>query len=93
MTLSHTSHNIIIMDDVMFSRKIAYVVYDEVYGRGMSVSGRQRREGGASALQLRPCLRCLPLTDITGLYALPYTTEFGSGGEQFVAYGGQSLLS
>jgi len=56
-------------DGVMFPHSRAYVVYGEAYGRGMSVSGRQRRQGrsfsadrgGASALQLRPCLPCLPL--------------------------------
>jgi len=42
----------------MFSCNRAYVAYGETYGSGM-----QRREGGASALQLRPSLRCLPLTD------------------------------
>jgi len=42
----------------MFSRNRAYVAYGETYGSGM-----QRREGGASAFQLRPSLRCLPLTD------------------------------
>jgi len=33
------------VDGVMFSRSRAYGVYGEAYSRGMSVSGRQHREG------------------------------------------------
>jgi len=42
--------------------------------------------GGASALQLRPFLLCLPLTDIHRMLASPYTAEFGCGGEQCVVH-------
>jgi len=52
------------VDDVLFLHNRAYVMYGDAYGRGLSVSGKQCKEGGASVLQLRPSLRCLPLTDI-----------------------------
>jgi len=71
------------VDDVMFSHLWGtYVVYGEAYGRGMSVSGRQREEGRSfSASVHSPCLRCLSMTDIPRPLASPYTTEFGCGVE------------
>jgi len=33
------------VDDVMFSRDRAYVMYGKIYGREISVSERQHREG------------------------------------------------
>jgi len=47
-----------------FSHKTAHVVYCEAYGRGMSVIGRQRREGRSISTSAPPSLRGLPLTDI-----------------------------
>jgi len=48
---------------------LVHRVCGEAYGRGMSVSGRQRREGGASAFQPAPlCIvSCWVLTDIPWL--------------------------
>ena len=43
---------------------IRHVLYGETYGRGMSVSGRQRRRR-ASAFQISASLRYLPLTPST----------------------------
>ena len=58
------------LDDVMFSRDKAYVMYGKAYGWGKRISVRQVREGrsnsergGASVLRFLPSLRCLPLTD------------------------------
>ena len=51
-------------------------------------AGGNVERGGASALQLRPSLRCLPLTDIPRPYGLLYTTEFGCGCEQLDAHPG-----
>jgi len=71
---------------------IRHVVYCDVYNRGVSVSGRQRRDGGAKALKLRLSVRCFPLTDIRPPQASPYITEFGCGDEQCVAHEGRSQL-
>jgi len=71
---------------------IRHVVYCDVYRRGVSVSGRQRRDGGATALKLRLSVRCFSLADIHRPQASPYITEFSCGGEQCVAYDGRSQL-
>jgi len=57
----------IFMDDVMFLDNGVYLAYGEAYGRGMSVSGRQRREGqsfGTSDLCLS--VGCHWLTSASG---------------------------
>ena len=46
-----------------FNINTAHALYGNAYGRGMSVSRRQRR-GGAGALKLRPFLRCILLANI-----------------------------
>jgi len=70
----------------MFSYNKACVVYSETYGRGMSVSGRQRR--GAELQRFRfsalPPADCHPSAVILAVY----TTEFGCGGEQRVVHAG-----
>jgi len=50
------------IDDVTFSHNTAYVVYGETYGRGMSVNGRQRREGRSFSAEAPP-LSALPPAD------------------------------
>jgi len=45
-----------------FSHKTAHVVYGEAYGRGMSVIGRQRREGRSFSASAPP-LSALPPAD------------------------------
>jgi len=67
---------------------LVHRVYGEAYGRGVSVSGGQRREGRSFSVSARPSLHCLLLSaDWHSLaVSLAYTTEFGYGGEQCVAH-------
>jgi len=74
----------------MFSHNKPCVVYGKAYSQGMSVIGRQYR---GKEHQLCPCLCCLLLTDISQPQTSPYTMEFGCGGKQCIAHGGNAFFS
>jgi len=50
---------------VYISRYKAHVVYGEAYGEACQVVSGSAERGGAEAVQLRPSLHCLTLTNIS----------------------------